>query len=240
VTLVERFADTYLACRAELPEPELIPVVLSRTCVSLLPVAGAGISMFSAADLPVPIGASDPEAEQAERLQFTANEGPCWEAHRRSSTVLATGTVMAGSWPDFHRRLVASTPFRSILAFPLLGELGGVGSVDLYCRGADEVARLEIDDVATIARMMTDELLADDVFAGQGGPRWLDGPTATGRNQVLIAMGMLSVAQGLTAEHALAELRQYATAIGETVDQVAAAVVARTVDVLDLEMSRVT
>ncbi len=240
MTLVDRFADAYASIRARLPEPELAPVVLSKACVVLLPVAGAGITMFSGADIRVPVGASDTDAAQAERLQFTADQGPCLDAHHTLTPVLATATVMAGSWPDFHRLLVASTPFRSILSFPLQGELGGVGSVDLYCRGADEVARLVIDDVDAIARMLTERLLADDVFAGRADPRWLDGPAAVGRNEVLVSMGMLSVARGLTAEQALAELRRYATENGQTVDAVAAAVVCRRLDVMDLQLDRAT
>ncbi len=241
MTLLDKFALAYASIRAEGAEPELAPVGLARACVAVLPVAGAGISMFSGSDIRVPVGASGPDAAQAERLQFTADEGPCLDAHRTSSPVLATASVLARRWPDFHHRLIASTPFRSILSFPLLGALRGVGSVDLYCRGASEVENLAIDDVEAIAGLLTDRLLAEEVFSGRSAdPRWLDGPGATSRNQVLIAMGMISVAQGLAADRALAQLRRYASENGQTVDRVAGAVVSRDLNIRDIQFDRAT
>ncbi len=241
MTLVDDFASAYASIRTGAAEPELAPIGLAKACVAVLPVAGAGISMFSGTDIRVPVGASDRDAAEAERLQFTADEGPCLDAHRTSCPVLATGPVLAIRWPDFHHRLVASTPFRSIFSFPLQGELSGVGSVDLYCRGASEAEDLDVDDVDAIAGLVTEKLLAADVFTEPAtDPRWLEGPGAIGRHQVLIAMGMISVAQGLEADVALAELRRYASDNDQTVDLVAGAVVSRDLSIRDLQCDRAT
>ena len=239
VTLAHTFATAYATIRSDLTDPELAPVALAKACVAVLPIAGAGISIFSGTNIRLPVGASDDDAAQAERLQFTAGEGPCLDAHRTARSVVATAPVMARRWPDFHHRLVASTPFRSILAFPLRGALSGLASVDLFCNGTVDVDSLSMQDVDAIARLITDRLLADDLFGEDpADPGWLDGPSATGRKEVLIAMGMLSVAKNLPAEQALAELRMYATQTDQTVDRVAGAVVSRRLAVMDLQFDR--
>jgi hypothetical protein len=138
-------------------------------------------------------------------------------------------------WPDFNRRLLSATPYRSILAFPLKGALGGVGSVDLYCNGADDAGSLDLAEVEAVAIAVTKSLLDDDVFAESSpDPLWLDGPGATGRNEVLIAMGMVSVARDVPAPDALADLRRYATAHNDTVDNIAAGVIRRHILVSEL------
>ncbi|MGS0685818.1 ANTAR domain-containing protein [Nakamurella sp. GG22] len=240
MTIAEKFASLYASFRDETMAPELVPVELARACVAVLPIAGAGISMFSGTDIRVPVGASDDDAARAERLQFTADEGPCLDAHRTASPVLATAPVLAERWPDFHRRLLSATPYRSILAFPLSGALGGVGSVDLYCTGAEEAQGLDLADVAAVSAEVTNSLLDDDVFAETSpDPLWLDGPGAVGRNEVLIAMGMVSVAHDIPAPDALAKLRRYAMTHDETVDQIAAGVIRRRIPVSQLaEASR--
>src|SRR3954447_10060986 len=61
----------------DVPGPELLPSRLMRSCVQVLPVAGAGVSVFTRGAG----GASDDSAVLAERLQFTVGEGPCLAAH---------------------------------------------------------------------------------------------------------------------------------------------------------------
>jgi hypothetical protein len=103
----------------DVARPELLPVRLARACIRVLPVAGVGISMFGTEGIRIPIGASDEDAANAERLQFTAAEGPCLDAHALARSVLATETLIAHRsvlatetliaqrWPDFHAGLLA-------------------------------------------------------------------------------------------------------------------------------------
>ena len=55
--------------------PVLLPTRLSRPCVEELPVVGAGLSLFSAPTMRIPVGAGDDTADAAERLQFTVAQG---------------------------------------------------------------------------------------------------------------------------------------------------------------------
>ena len=145
MTMSEEFSAAY--ADAEVVQgaarPELLPVRLARACQRVLPVAGVGISMFGTDEIRIPIGASDDDAAVAERLQFTAAEGPCLDAHALARSVLATETFIAQRWPDFYTGLVARTPFRAIAAIPWPATLKGAGTVDLLFHRSRDLADLD-------------------------------------------------------------------------------------------------
>jgi hypothetical protein len=70
--------------------PELLPTRLAKACTRVLPIDDAGISMFTAPTMRIPIGASGDDATIAERLQFTAAQGPCIDARHTGQRVVAT------------------------------------------------------------------------------------------------------------------------------------------------------
>ena len=115
-----------------LPGPELFPARLMRAGAGALPVAGAGLSVFTTDRHRVPLGASDDNAALAERLQFNIGKGPPVGARHRSRLAVhraGDGAAMA----DLHNELVQRTPFRSILSMPLdQPGLGGDTTMDLY------------------------------------------------------------------------------------------------------------
>src|SRR6195952_1008533 len=147
----------------DLPGPELLPARLMRAAAAALPIAAAGISVFTTDGHRVPLGASDDTAALAERLQFTVGEGPCLSVHGTGRALLATEEVMARRWPTFHSELVGRTPFRSILSLPLdQPHLGGNAAMDLYYeesdRALDAVQLEDVQDAAdvTAALLVTD------------------------------------------------------------------------------------
>src|ERR1700712_4797969 len=89
--IVERFDAAVIAEAAAYPEAELLPVRLTRACVRVLPIGGAGISALAHPDLRLPIGASDDVAGYVERLQFTYGEGPCLHAYTTGRPQLIAG-----------------------------------------------------------------------------------------------------------------------------------------------------
>ena len=224
MTIAEDFAAAYAAAAAEVPRPELLPVRLARTCAQVLPVAGVGISMFGSNGIRIPAGASDDDAAAAERLQFTAAEGPCLDAHALGRTVLATETLIAGRWPDFYTGLVARTPFRAVAAVPWSTTLKGAGTVDLLFQHSRDLADLDFAAADEVIAQVEHTLHSESVieFSPLGpGPAWLAGPAANSRNAVFIAMGMLNVALDVSSPDALALLRGHAYATSRTVDEIA-------------------
>ena len=241
VTIAEEFSAAYAVAGAAegLARPELLPVRLARACARVLPVGGVGISMFGSDGLRIPIGASDDDAAVAERLQFTAAEGPCLDAHALARSVLATETLIAQRWPDFYTGLVARTPFRAIAAIPWPDILKGAGTVDLLFRHSGDLANLDISQADEVIAQVEHTLNSESVieFSVLGpGPAWLAGPTANSRNAVFIAMGMLNVALDVPAPDALALLRGHAYATNRTVDDIAQDIANRRIAAQDLRV----
>lgn len=241
MTIAERFGAAYaVAGLGVLAGPELLPVRLAVACVRVLPVAGAGISMFGAAGLRIPVGASDDDAAIAERLQFTAGEGPCLDAHALCRSVQATESLMAQRWPEFYAGLVARTPFRAVTAIPLPHLLKGAGTVDLMFRSSADMAELDMADadavMAEVERLLRTDSVVEFSVLGPT-PAWLSSPAADSRNAVFVALGFLNVALQVSAPDALALLRAHAFAADCTVDVIAGEIIDRRlpVDALGLD-----
>lgn len=205
---------------ADLPGPELLPVRLMRACAQVLPVAAAGISLFTDEDHRVPLGASSEIAALAERLQFTVGEGPCLSVHSSDRPVHADEADIAQRWPIFHAELTGRTPFRSITSLPVHRGLNGAAAVDFYFTDPQP---------QTSPAFLADARAAVDTVGGllTGGwgraqlPPWLDSAPARMRLQVWTAIGMVNVAFQLTAEQALDRLRGYAYSHSSTIDALA-------------------
>ena len=229
---VDRLDDSDLA------DPAWLPTLLSKACVAVLPIAGAGLSVFSAPTMRLPIGASDYTAETAERLQFTVAQGPCFHAHQTGRCVVAPASVIATQWPLFHDELITHTPVRGIVSMPLSDGLAGVGVLDLYSHQPDDATRIDLDDVQTIADDIATRLVDQRVFTTndgpQGEPAWLENPTTTDRGYVVLATGMISVGLNLTLDESLATLRGHAFATDYTADRIARDIVNRDLPITDL------
>jgi hypothetical protein len=219
--------------------PEMLPSRLAAACVAVLPVAGAGISVFSN-EFRVPVGASAAPAAAAERLQFTTGEGPCLSVHASGVPAAYTESDLAARWPDFHEELVEATPYRAVVSVPLPKALTGVGALDLYFTEPDGPARLPIDDASAVGALVADLLGRQPwvpALTGLSEPNWLHASPAVQRGMVSVAMGMVSVAVGLTLPDALAALRAHAYAAGQTLDELAGQVVNRSVPIEELRLN---
>ncbi len=202
--------------------PELLPVRLSKASARALRVHGASLSLFTGPDMRVPIGASDELATFAERLQFTLGQGPCFQAQSSGQMVFAVESVLSTSWPEYHRALLAHTPFHAVLSVPLDQGLQGMGALDLYLDDAGGIDSLDVADVDVVARTVTSLLTDMPHDRGEGlAPVWLDNAAVSGRAQVWIAMGMLNTRFQLSSADALALLRAYSFARNRTVDDTA-------------------
>ena len=237
VTIVDRFMAAYAG--SDVAGPELLPVRLARACAGVLPVAGVGISTFGPPGLRIPVGPSDDDAATAERLQFTTGEGPCLDAHALSRSVLATESLIAQRWPQFHASLVDRTPFRAIAAIPWPGALQGAGTMDFLFHRSADLAGADIGDMDAVVARVAHILDTDSevAFSPLGpGPVWLNASPVSSRNTVVIAMGMLNVALQVSTPDALALLRARAYASNRTVDDIAVDVVDRRLSTDELRM----
>ena len=240
MTISERFTAALAASAFDLPAPELLPERLAWACAQVLPVDGAGISLFFAADRRLPLGASGRSAAAAERLQFTLGEGPCLSAHAAGRPVLADETTIAARWPVFYEDLVARTPVRGIISLPLVDDLQqGFGALDLYLVPPRDITAVDLTDAVEVARAVVAVFLAASrPSCSSDGPAWLDAPTAAQRSLVWQAMGFVNAGLGVTSQDALALLRAHAYSLGRDLDDLAARVLTNDVSLRELGLDR--
>ena len=236
--LVEDFHVALAASAAQLPGSELLPERLARACARVLPVDGAGISLFFADDRRLPLGASDPASAEAERLQFTAGEGPCLTAHATGDVVIADEATLRSRWPGYYDPLVARTPIRGTVSIPLREDLRGIGALDLYVVPPRDLGSLGLSDALTVGAQVAAVLQAQSRQdrASSDGPAWLDAPAAERRSTVWQAIGFVNSALGVPSPDALALLRAHAFAEGRSLDDLAEQVLSRRVPVEDLAL----
>ena len=241
MSIADRFAaEVHAAGRRGLDGPELLPERLARAAAAMLPVADASLSLLEGGDKRVPLGSSSPEAAAAERLQFTVGDGPCMMAARLGEPVFASEDDLRRRWPQFTEQLFEHTPFRAIVAFPLLQALAGQGAMDLYFRRGERMAQLDVFEAMAVGELITAALSDAAIFSewtAEVGPDWLHAPLARRRARVWQAMGRLSLRLDVEGPTALDLMRAHALATDRTVDEVAADVLA---DRLDVEALRGT
>jgi hypothetical protein len=239
VTIAQDFVAAVHADEEELPGPELLPERLARACVAVLPVDGAGMSLFFAEDRRLPLGASDATAAMAERLQFTVGEGPCLTARATGQPVVADEEELFRSWPAFADALAARTPIRGVIGLPLQDPLQDVGAVDLYLQSPAQVRDVGLADALAVLSALTlrfAQAMAEEPHA-ESGPAWLDAPPAGRRAQVWQALGMINAGLELRTPDAMSLMRAYAYGHDAVLDEVADAIVQRRLSLSELFLS---
>ena len=200
----------------------LLPGRLCHAASSVLGIDGAGVSMLTD-EMRVPLGASDPVAERAERLQFTAGEGPCLQASAENRIGWSDADAIARQWPVFADQLFARTPYRAVLSLPLTRDSKHFGALDVYAVDPDRLGQISIVDAVGVAEEIMRTLFAlsasrVDQTTGDERPIWLNSPAATARLNVWVSIGMVIANQDLSSSDALDVLRARAYAQDTTID----------------------
>ena len=203
----------------------LLPARLTRACVRVLGVDGAGVSVLSH-DLRVPLGASDEVATTAERLQFTTGEGPCLQAVHAHRPVSASDGALRTHWPVFAEQLFSRTPYRALMSLPVGHDGAQLGALDLYWADPAGLRTLPTVDAITVTDEIYRALTLSTPAALTGlvaptEPVWLRGGIPRARMNVWVAVGMLMTDLDVVAPDALALLRAYAYAHDISVDTTA-------------------
>lgn len=238
MSILERFSVALAASAVELPGPELVPERLARAAAQVLPVDGAGLSLFFTSGRRLPLGASDDESAVAERLQFTVGEGPCLSAHAAGRPITADEATIRLRWPAFYEELSARTAIRGVISLPMEDEFRGFGAVDLYLAAPGDVRAVSLADALDVVAEVAAVFRATNRRASPraDGPAWLDAPSAERRSLVWQAMGFVNAGLGICSADALELLRAHAYGEGMDLDEVAARVVARELPLEELSL----
>lgn len=193
---------------------------LCATCVEILHVTGAGISIMSGLNSG-PVCSSSERVRRLEDLQFTMGEGPCHDAYT-TSTVVAEPDLANGSnsrWPNYTPPALGLGAC-AVFAFPLHVGGGVVGVLTLYSDRVGLLTDEQAADVRVLVRIlptMMSEIQTQapqPVLVGE-----LTDPAAR-RAEVHQASGMTAVQLGIDVHDALIRIRAHAFTTGQTVAHV--------------------
>jgi hypothetical protein len=200
---------------------------LCATCVDVLELQGAAITLQLPGSGPHIIGASNDVMAQLEEIERTLGEGPCIDAFNRGEPVvepdLANPTAV---WLGFTPPAL-EMGVRAAFGFPM--QIGGTrfGAMNLYADRAGPLRDDQHEDALLLADVSTHAVLSGLAFPSPGalGDELLE--ISTNQRQVHQATGMISVQLSVSIADALARLRAHAYAEDRSIGSVAADVVAR-------------
>lgn len=201
--------------------------------LSVLPVTGVAISTLGDPFGSETVCASDDAAARLDEIQLDLGEGPCWEAMRTGVPVLEPNVQASrvARWPVALMALQGAQ-LGAVFAIPMrLGSIE-IGAVDLYHQRVAELDEDAVDDAIALtdaaARQVLRRALAgvEDPGSGMEGNRY-------SRREVYQASGMLAAQTGAGANDALLLLRAHAYAAGRPVRDLAADIIARTINFTD-------
>jgi len=224
MNLIHHFLQLLDADPPWAPEnPAGLPVRLTRAVAAVLPVDGVGLSMHLGTGPIRPLAASNPAVAVAESLQFTVGGGPDAIAIGTGLPMPATEPLLARRWPVFHDLLVTRTLLRSILAVPLHGSRDVLGVLSFHFVAPAGPLTVDIQELEQIAEVVAAHLRpAADRAAGEPkATAWMRTPDARRRDQLWIAVGVLTLVLQVSASEALALLRARAYAGGQTANDLA-------------------
>jgi hypothetical protein len=212
---------------AHMGDPPVSIAALCRAAVLWLGVDGAGVTATSGALAREPLFASDELTARLEELQFTTGEGPGSEDFRFGSPVLIPDLGSAAArWPGFVPAAVAAGA-GAIFVLPLQAGAIQVGLLSLYRVQAGSMTPEQLADMLVFAEIALQMMLdAQAGISGSAGYLPTDGLSGR-RAEVYQAAGMISVQLGVSLEVAFVRLRAYAFASGDTLGDIADAVVGR-------------
>jgi len=198
--------------------------------LSVLPVAGAAVSVLAGVSGQSTMCSTDPTAARLDELQFDLGEGPCWDAMSTRMPVLRPDFRHddSGVWPMFSDA-VHSDPrgsaVHAIYAFPLFVGSLDIGAVDLYSTTGTPLQSHEVTDASDLASVaawqVLRRILADTPTDDAAGP------STYNRREVHQATGMVLAQLDISADEAALLLRAHAFSSGRTVAEVANDVVER-------------
>lgn len=212
---------------------------LCTSCVELLDIDGAALSVIYDGTVTRSFGASSTVSRELDELQFTLGEGPCLDAVRDSVPVLAPDLSDPASqrWPAFAGAAVERGVW-AVLALPVAVASFPIGALDLYrSRPGDlDAATLAGGLVAAeLAALPLLDLMDIDMNAAVNddtSTAW-DELTVLTRVEVFQAAGMLIAQLGLSPSEALVRLRGFAFAHDMTASAVAFEIIERRLRLTD-------
>lgn len=192
----------------------------------VLSVTGVGIAVYTTASSEH-LCASNATVEALEDMQFVTGEGPSRDAFR-SGQVVEIPTLDGGAgerWPSFVE-LAGKKDIGAVFAYPLVVHRVNVGVLSIYQHAEGHLSVAQRGDSFALGSVLAETILSmhpaphDDAAPDIGD-------VVAYRAELYQASGMVAVQLRVSASEALLRIRAHAFALGHTVGEVAAEIVAR-------------
>jgi hypothetical protein len=221
-------SQQFLAALAEYPDGTLGPRELCISCVKVLPVDRAALTVGGAATTWEPLSATDETAARIEAHQLVTGEGPAVDAAERGGPVLVDDlSTEYDRWPGFTAAL-GRDAYGAMFAFPLQIGAIAVGVLDLYRIEPVPIEPDELTAMVAVADIVTMVLLSRpapaDVAADTTDAWWTPSPASSEVHQ---ATGMVIAQLSVAPRIAYLRLRAYAFAHDKPLTEVAREVIER-------------
>ena len=208
------------------PDPQAQPGFMAAVAETL-DASGAALTLFGPDEAETPAAASNPASRTAQHLEFTLGQGPAREAVRLRRPIIAAGRQMTEAWP-IYGPAVEQLGIHAVAAVPVGTAVAPVGALTVFDPPRAHRPDLETFQAAadTLAVSLLSPWAAPEGEEAIGRPPLLDqGDPWAVVNQ---AAGMVSVQCRCGTADALALIKAHAYAENQPVDEVAAAIVDRT------------
>lgn len=217
-------AQRFMAALAEYPDRALGPHELCLSCVKVLPVDRAALTVGDASSTWEPLGATDDTAARIEAHQAVAGEGPAVDAAERGGPVLVEDlSAQFDRWPGFTSAL-GPLASGAMFAFPLQIGAIAIGVLDLYRMDPVPIESEELTAMLAVADVVTMVLMSRPPPADSADAWWTPSPSSSEIHQ---ATGMVIAQLSVAPRIAYLRLRAYAFATDRPLTDVARDVIAR-------------
>ena len=228
-----RLAETFVALADTLVVGfEVVELLqtLVESCANLLDAVDAGIILADEGGNLEVMASTNERSHLIDLLQLRAGEGPCVEAYMTGKVVsVANVEEIASRWPRFEAGARAQG-YTSIHSIPLRLRSETIGSLNLFrdkpgvLSSEDATAAQALADVATIG-ILQERLMRESGIARQQLQFALD-------SRVVIeqAKGVIAQTRKLDMDESFRLIRTYARSNGRRLDDVAKAIVERSLE----------
>jgi len=136
------------------------PARYCEAFLAVFPVTGAAVSTIGDVLGSETIAASDAQSARIEEVQFDLGEGPCWDAMRSASPVLAPVLRTSGAkrWPAFTQSVIQDG-VNSVFAFPLAVGPVRFGAIDLYSTMPVDLSESQTQQAGALAEIVSRHVL---------------------------------------------------------------------------------
>lgn len=204
---------------------------LTLAATDLLPVDGAGVSLAEPDGWLRFIAASDDVTTSMEREQVVLQEGACADTYRSGEAVVAADVATTTQRWERYTAAALSHGFRGAAGLPMRVDHQIIGALDLYSHAPMELTDDDIDVAVVLAAVASGYVVNNREL--DKAVQLADQLQTALDSRIVIeqAKGVIAERTGVGVNEAFEVLRRHARSRGQKLRAVAAAVVAREIDV---------